>query len=200
MEKLQKKSIGKLIVGQWNTTTIVAVAIGAALYGVLMAYGGIPIFTNTNLTTAMIVPVIVGGLFGPVPAMISCFVGNVLADLIGGWGLWFDWSIGNGIMAFCVGLLPLYGASIKDGIFNVKHAIIYAICCILGNVIAFGLVTPIFSWLFYGSDLNVTFIQAFAATLGNFAVLVIVGVPILFLLAKRYKARTNLTEEKSDEY
>ena len=87
MEKLQKKSIGKMLLGEWNTSTIVAVAIGAALYGVLMVYGGIPVFTNTNLTTAMIVPVLVGGLFGPLPALVSCLVGNVLADLIGGWGL-----------------------------------------------------------------------------------------------------------------
>lgn len=195
-----KKGIGSLIVGEWNTRTIVAIAIGAALYGVLMVFGGIPIFSNTQLTTAMIVPVVVGGLFGPLPALVTCGVGNVIADLIGGWGLWFDWSIGNAVMAFCVGLLPLYGAHIKDGVFNVKHAIIYTVCCVLGNALAFGVITPVFSYLLYASDLNVTFIQAFAATLGNTAVLVIIGIPVLFLLSKRFKARTNLVQEKSDQY
>ena len=39
---------------------IVGVAIGAALFGVLMNFGSIKVFTNTNLTTAMLVPVIVG--------------------------------------------------------------------------------------------------------------------------------------------
>lgn len=195
-----KKSLGKLLVGEWNTKTIVAVAIGAALYGVLMVWGGIPIFTNTNLSSAMLVPVVVGGLFGPLPALVCCGVGNVIADLIGGWGMWFDWSIGNAVMAFCVGLLPVYGARIKEGIFTTKQAVIYAICCVLGNMLAFGIVTPIFSWLLYASDLNVTFLQSFAATLGNSAVLIIIGIPVLFILAKRYAARTNLTEEKSDEY
>lgn len=195
-----KKSIGSLIVGEWNTKTIVAIAIGAALYGVLMVYGGIPIFTNTQLSVAMVIPVVVGGLFGPLPALVCCGVGNVLADLIGGWGMWFDWSIGNAVMAFCVGLLPVYGARIKEGIFTVKQAIIYAVCCILGNVIAFGIVTPIFSYLLYASDLNVTFLQAFAATLGNSAVLIIIGIPILILLAKRYKARSNLAQDQSGEY
>lgn len=195
-----KKSGGSLIVGEWNTRTIVAIAIGAALYGVLMVFGGIPVFSNTQLTTAMIVPVVVGGLFGPLPALVTCGVGNVIADLIGGWGLWFDWSIGNAVMAFCVGLLPLYGANIKEGVFTVKHAIIYAICCILGNVLAFGIVTPIFSYLLYATDLNITFLQAFAATLGNSAVLVIIGIPVLILLAKRFKSRTNLSQEKSDKY
>lgn len=195
-----KKSLGKLLVGEWNTKTIVAVAIGAALYGVLMVWGGIPIFTNTNLSSAMLVPVVVGGLFGPLPALVCCGVGNVIADLIGGWGMWFDWSIGNAVMAFCVGLLPVYGARIKEGIFTTKQAVIYAICCVLGNMLAFGIVTPIFSWLLYASDLNFTFLQSFAATLGNSAVLIIIGIPVLFILAKRYAARTNLTEEKSDEY
>jgi len=195
-----KKGLGSLIAGEWNTRTIVAIAIGAALYGVLMVFGGIPVFSNTQLTTAMIVPVVVGGLFGPLPALVTCGVGNVIADLIGGWGLWFDWSIGNAVMAFCVGLLPLYGANIKEGVFTVKHAIIYAICCVLGNVLAFGVVTPIFSYLLYATDLNVTFLQAFAATLGNSAVLVIIGIPVLILLANRFKSRTNLSQEKSDKY
>ena len=198
--EIQKKKLGQLLVGEWNTKTIVAVAIGAALYGVLMVFGGIQIFTNTNLSTAMIVPVVVGGLFGPLPALIACGVGNVLADLIGGWGMWFAWSIGNAVMAFCVGLLPVYGANIKEGIFTTKQAIIYAVCCILGNMLAFGVITPVFSYLFYASDLNITFLQAFAATIGNSASLLIVGIPVLILLAKRFKTRTNLSEDKSGEY
>ena len=196
--EIKKKNVGAMLVGEWNTKTIVA--IGAALFGVLMCYGGIPIFTNTSLTTAMIIPVIVGALFGPLPAMVCCGVGNVIADLIGGWGLWFDWSVGNAVMAFCVGLLPVYGANIKEGIFTVKHAVIYAVCCILGNMVAFGVITPIFSALFYGSDLNLTFLQALAATLGNTLVLVVVGIPILLVLANRYKSRTNLKEDKGDQY
>ncbi len=200
MEKQKKRNLGRLLLGDWKTATIVTVGIGAALYGVLMNYGGIQIFTNTQLTTAMIIPVVVGGLFGPLPALVTCGVGNIIADLIGGWGLWFDWSIGNALMAFCVGLLPVYGANIKEGVFNVKHAIIYAICSILGNVLAFGVVTPVFSFLLYASDLNVAFLQAFAATLGNSLVLVVIGIPILFLLARRYKSRSNLSQEKSDQY
>ena len=60
-------------------------------------------------------------------------------DLIGGWGFWFDWSIGNGVLGFFVGLLPLYGADINKGIFNVKHAIIFAVIAVLGNALAFGI-------------------------------------------------------------
>ncbi len=193
---MAQKTLGQKLLGVWNTKTIVAVAIGAALFGVLMVYGGIPVTTNTNLTTAMIVPVVVGALFGPLPAFVAAGVGNVIADLIGGWGMWFDWSIGNAIAAFFVGLLPVYGAYVMDGVFNWKHAIIYVLCVVVGNGLAFGVCTPIFTTLFYGVDLNVTFIQAIAGSLSNIAVEVIVGIPLMFILANRSKKRSNLEEEE----
>ena len=188
----------KKFLGDWSTKTIVAIAIGAALFGVLMVWGSIPVFTNTSLTSAMVVPVVVGALFGPLPAMVTLLVGNCLADLIGGWGFWFDWSVGNGVLGLFVGLLPMYGADIKNGIFKVKHAIIYTICCILGNAIAFGIVTPIMTALFYSADLEITFIQSLAGGLSNTAVLVIIGIPVLVLLSKRYASRTNLVEETEE--
>ncbi|MBR3355080.1 MAG: ECF-type riboflavin transporter substrate-binding protein [Oscillospiraceae bacterium] len=192
---MKNKSVGQKLLGTWNTKTIVTVAIGAALFGVLMNYGGIPIFTNTSLTTAMIVPVVVGAMYGPLPAAVAAGVGNVIADLIGGWGLWFDWSVGNAVCAFFVGLLPLYGAYITEGIFDVKKAVTYVLCVVFGNAFAFGVVTPILTALFYGDELNITFLQALWASIGNIIVEVIIGLPVLFLLAKRYAARTNLEEE-----
>jgi energy-coupling factor transport system substrate-specific component len=192
---MEKQSLGRLFVGKWNTITLVSVAVGAALFGVLMVFGSIPVFTNTYLTTAMIVPVIVGGMFGSLPAFATMLIGNMLADLIGGWGFWFDWSIGNGVLGLFIGALPLYGARIDEGIFNVKHAIIYAVLCIIGNALAFGIITPIMTSIFYSADLEITFIQAFASGVSNTAVLVIVGIPLLFLLANRFKKRSNLKEE-----
>lgn len=195
---MKEKSILKTILGVWNTKTVVAIAIGAALFGVLMNIGGIPIFTNTKLTTAMIVPVIVGALFGPVPAFVTCLAGNTIADLIGGWGYWFDWSIGNGVLGFIVGLLPLYGAKIDDGIFQVKHAVIYVITCVIGNALAFGIVTPIFTTLFYGGELEVTFLQSLTGGIANTLVLTIIGIPILIALAKWNARNTNLTLDEKE--
>lgn len=192
---MQKKSVWQIILGDWNTKTVVGVAIGAALFGVLMVYGGVKVFSNTQLTTAMLVPVIVGALFGPVPALVACFFGNVIADLIGGWGFWFDWSIGNGVLGFLVGLLPLYGADINKGIFNAKHAVIFAIIAILGNALAFGVITPIFTLLLYGGELTITFMQSLTGGISNVAVLTLLGIPLLFALAKRNASSQNLSKE-----
>jgi energy-coupling factor transport system substrate-specific component len=193
------KSLSKRILGDWNTRTVVTVAIGAALYGVLMVYGGIPVFTNTNLSTALLVPIIVGGMTGAMPTAVALFLGNVIADLIGGWGLWFDWSVGNGIMGFFVGLLPVYGAYITDGIFKVKHAIIYAVTSVLGILVGIVGVTPLLTMWLYGGDLATTYAQAFVALAANSVVLVVIGIPLLILMAKRYAARTNLRETEADE-
>ena len=190
-----KKSFWKTLVGTWNTKTVVGVAIGAALFGVLMNFGSIKVFTNTNLTTAMLVSVIVGGMFGPLPAFVAAGVGNVIADLIGGWGLWFDWSIGNAVLGLFVGALPLYGAKIEDGVFTVKQMIIYTILCILGNALAFGVVTPIMTALFYGGELTVTFLQSLTGGVSNCAVLIIVGIPLLKAMAARNARNSNLTKE-----
>ena len=192
---MKERSLGQLFLGKWNTMTLVAVAVGAALFGVLMVFVSFPVFTNTYLTAAMIIPVIVGGLFGPLPAFATLLIGNFVADLIGGWGFWFDWSVGNGVLGLFVGALPLYGARIDEGVFTVKHAIIYAVCCIIGNAVAFGVVTPVMTSIFYAADLEITFIQALASGIANVAVLIIVGIPLLFLFASRYKKRSNLKEE-----
>ena len=193
--KNEKESIGKILLGKWDTKTIIGIAIGAALFGVLMNFGGIRVFTNTSLTTAMIIDVVVGALFGPLPAALAAFCGNVIADLIGGWGFWFDWSIGNGVLGFFVGLLPLYGAKIADGVFEVKHAIIYAVTVIVGNILAFGVVTPILTYLFYSQELTITWGQALSAVVSNASVQIVIGIPLLFLLAKRNAKATNLKKE-----
>ena len=191
----KKQTLGSMLLGEWNTRTVVGVAIGAALFGVLMNFGGIRVFTNTSLTTAMVVDVIVGALFGPVPAAVAAFFGNCISDLIGGWGFWFDWSIGNAVLGFFVGLLPLYGARINDGIFDVRHAVVYAVTVIVGNLLAFGVVTPLLTYLFYAQELTITWAQAWAAVLGNASVQIIIGIPLLFLLARRNARSTNLSRE-----
>ena len=191
----KKQSLGSILLGKWNTKTIVGIAIGAALFGVLMNFGSIRVTTNTSLTTSYIVLPIVGALFGPLPAFLTGLIGNTIADLIGGWGLWFDWSFGNAVAGFFMGLLPLYGAKIEDGVFTVKHAIIYAVVTVVGVGIGFGLVTPVLTYLFYSSELTVTWIQAWAAIVSDASVAIIVGVPVLFALAKRNARGTNLSNE-----
>jgi len=194
-EIVMKKTLAQKLLGVWNTKTIVGVAIGAALFGVLMNYGGIKVTTNTSLTSAYVVPAIVGAMFGPLPAGLAAGLGNVVADLLGGWGFWFDWSLGNFVAGFFAGLVGLFGADVDNGVFEVKHAICYAVLCIVGCAVGFGLVTPVLTYLWYSSELTITWIQAQAAIISDASVLIVVGLPVLFALAKRNARGSNLSKE-----
>lgn len=77
--------------------------------------------------------------------------------------------------------------------------IIYVLCCLVGNALAFGVITPIMTAVFYSADLDITFLQSFASGISNTAVLVIVGLPILIILSKRYASRTNLKEDNEED-
>lgn len=190
-----KKTLGQKLLGTWNTKTIVGVAIGAALFGVLMNYGGIRVTTNTSLTSAYVVPAIVGALFGPLPAALAAGIGNVVADLLGGWGLWFDWSLGNFVAGYFAGLVCAFGADVDNGVFGVKHAVIYAVLCVVGCAVGFGLVTPVLTYLWYSSELTITWIQAQAAIISDASVLIVIGIPVLYALSKRNARGSNLTKE-----
>ena len=190
-----KNSLAKKLLGTWNTKTIVGVAIGAALFGVLMNYGGIKVTTNTSLTSAYVIPAIVGAFFGPLPAGLAAGLGNCVADLMGGWGFWFDWSIGNFVAGYFAGLWGLFGSNIEDGEFSAKDAIAYAVFCCLGCAIGFGLVTPFLTYLWYSSELTVTWVQATAAIISDASVLIVIGIPLMYALAKRNKRGTNLSKE-----
>ena len=68
-------------------------------------------------------------------------------------------------------------------------------CCVVGNALAFGVVTPIMTTLFYGGELEITFIQSLAGGISNTAVLVIIGIPLLKAMAVRNARGTNLSKE-----
>ncbi|GEP23640.1 MAG: ECF-type riboflavin transporter substrate-binding protein [Lentilactobacillus diolivorans] len=191
----KKESYSKKLLGSWDTKTVVSVAIGAALFGVLLDFVSIPVFTNTKLSVAYLIPVFVGALFGPLPAGLVGLFGNIFADLLAGSGFWPDWWIGNFIASFVIGLLPLYGARIKDGIFNVKHATIFTITTIIGLLISFGFISPFLNTVFYGGEKAINFAQGWIAVVSDGIVAVVAGLPLLYALTRRYKKNSNLTKE-----
>ncbi|MBM7544682.1 ECF-type riboflavin transporter substrate-binding protein [Periweissella beninensis] len=189
----EKNIFLKLLFGEWNTKTVVVIAIGSALFGVLLDFAGIPVYTNTKLSVAYLIPIYVGALFGPIPAGLVGLFGNFFADLIGGAGFWPDWWIGNFVATFVIGLLPLYGANIKEGLFTKTHAIIFSIVSVLGLLISFAFIAPILNTLFYGGEQAINFAQGYIAVVSDGIVTIVVGVPLLFYLAKRFQKHSNLT-------
>ncbi len=95
---------------EFKTRQVVYGAIGAALYGVLSWLTNVvplPAAGNITFRPAVAVMIFFGVAFGPWVGFIAGLVGNILGDAISGFGFWWHWDVGNGIMGLIPGLVML---------------------------------------------------------------------------------------------
>ncbi|MBI4771833.1 MAG: ECF transporter S component, partial [Chloroflexi bacterium] len=95
---------------KFGTREIVYSAIGAALYGVLnWVFNNLqlPGTTLVALRPPVAVPMFMGIVFGPLLGLFTGFFGNVIGDLLSGYGFYWAWDVGNGLLGLIPGLLPL---------------------------------------------------------------------------------------------
>jgi len=62
----------------------------------------LPAAGNVSFRPAVAVLVLFGTAFGPWVGLIAGLVGNTIGDALTGWGLYWNWSVGNGL----IGLIP----------------------------------------------------------------------------------------------
>jgi energy-coupling factor transport system substrate-specific component len=99
---MEKKSLWS-----FGTREVVYAAIGAALYGVLSAatnFAQIAGSGNVSFRPAVGIVFFFGLAFGPIVGFITGALGNILGDLLSGYGFWPWWDLGNGIMGLVAGL------------------------------------------------------------------------------------------------
>lgn len=96
-----------------GTRQVVWMAIGAALYAVFSyLFNGtvfvVPSLSQVALRPAIAVPMFFGYAFGPVVGFFTGAIGNTFGDALTGFGLFPQWSIGNGLVGFIAGLPFLF--------------------------------------------------------------------------------------------
>ncbi len=96
-----------------GTREVVWMAIGAALYAVFSwLFNGtvffIPSVSQVTLRPAIAIPIFFGFAFGPVVGFFTGAVGNMFGDALTGFGLFPQWSIGNGLVGFIAGMVFLF--------------------------------------------------------------------------------------------
>lgn len=96
-----------------GTRHVVWMAIGAALYAVLSwLFNGtvfvVPSVSQVALRPAIAIPMFFGYAFGPVVGFFTGAVGNMFGDALTGFGLFPQWSIGNGLIGFIAGCWMLF--------------------------------------------------------------------------------------------
>ncbi|MCK6540658.1 MAG: ECF transporter S component, partial [Anaerolineales bacterium] len=97
-----------------GTRQVVWMAIGAALYAVFSwLFNGtvfvVPSISQVALRPAIVIPMFFGYAFGPVVGLFTGAVGNTFGDALTGFGLFPQWSMGNGLVGFIAGLPMLFG-------------------------------------------------------------------------------------------
>lgn len=104
-EEREERSTGKL----WSVgvAQIVYMALGAALYGGLSWVTNslqLPSAGNVSFRPAIVIPLFFGAVFGPWVGLFSGGVGNLIGDYISGYGVFWNWDVGNALVGFVAGM------------------------------------------------------------------------------------------------
>lgn len=96
-----------------GTRQVVWMAIGAALYAVFSwLFNGtvfvVPSLSQVALRPAIAIPMFFGYAFGPVVGFFTGAIGNTFGDALTGFGLFPQWSVGNGLVGFIAGMPFLF--------------------------------------------------------------------------------------------
>lgn len=162
---------------EFKTRQVVYGAIGAALYGVFSWVTNIfplPAAGNISFRPAVAVLIFFGVAYGPWVGLIAGLVGNILGDAITGWGFFWNWDVGNGLMGFVPGLAMMM---IKE--YNKPKDMAVAVGFGLVGIAVGMLFASLTETFVGGIDMNTALIGYFTpAFLGN-AVVTIVLLPIL---------------------
>jgi len=172
---------------EFGTRQVVYGAIGAALYGAFSLLTNLiplPAAGNITFRPAVAILIFFGVAYGPWVGLLAGFIGNTLGDALAGWGFFWNWSVGNGLMGMVPGLVM---AAISD--FKARDQIIKAVGWgALG--IAVGMLFASLTEMFVGGiDLNTALVGYFTpAFLGNLVVTVVL-LPILMIAFAGVAAR-----------
>jgi len=180
---MEKKSLWK-----FGTREVVYSAIGAALYGVLSYVTNIitlPAAGNVALRPAVSIPMFFGVAFGPIVGFLSGAIGNILGDFITGWGFWWHWDLGNGIMGLIPGLMAASVVNFRDGGTLVKAAIFSIVGALVGMAVPSLLEIPL-----SGIDFNTAVVGYWVPAALTDAVNGAILVPILMVAYAAVAARS----------
>lgn len=172
---------------EFGTRQVVYGAIGAALYGVFSWATNIfplPAAGNVTFRPAVAVLIFFGAAYGPWVGLLAGFIGNTLGDMLSGWGFYWNWSLGNGLMGMIPGLIM-----VALGNFRARSEIIKAVGWGTLGIIVGMLFASLTEMFVGGIDFKTALVGYFVpAFIGNLVVTVIL-LPILMIAFAGVAAR-----------
>lgn len=171
---------------------LVAAAGGSILYALsicLTSILAIPGADNVQLRPGVVVPIVVGALFGPAAGFTSGCAGNLAADQLLGWGWWPFWYFGNGMIGLAAGMFrPASGGANYTQLRPVIGVLLRAL---LGIGIGMGIASLSERWVTNSSWADVVQVNFLPAFLSNTATATILT-PVVLLIYGILRESTSL--------
>lgn len=178
-----------------NTKTIVATALGAALFTLLFMFVKIPSpIPETSFQSAYGLSAFFAVLFGPIAGGLMAFIGHALSDSIQYGSPWWSWVIASGVASFMFGF-AFKRSNIEEGVFKVKDILTFNIIQVIGNAIAWLVVAPVLDILIYAEPANLVFTQGAFAAIGNSISAGVIGTLLLIAYAATRTQKGSLSKK-----
>lgn len=180
----------------FSVKTIVATAIGAALFFVLGRFVAIPSgIPNTNISIQYGILGFIAAVFGPIAGVLAGLIGHFFIDFSFGWGVWWSWVIASGVAGLCMGFAGNL-LHIEDGEFAAKDIITFNVGQVIANVVAWIVVAPVLDILMYAEPVNKVFAQGALSAAANSITTAVVGTILCVAYAKAIPKKGSLQEEE----
>ncbi len=178
----------------FKTKTLVATAIGAALFTLLMLYVKVPTgVPETDIQTCYGVGSFFAAMFGPVAGFLIGIIGHAISDASYG-APWWSWVIASGVALFIAGLAYPH-LKVDEGRFSFKDCLTFNLFQIIGNIVAWVIIAPVLDIVIYHEPVNLVFTQGAVAALCDAISMGVIGSILLFLYSKTRSGKGTLSQE-----
>ena len=178
-----------------STRTIVATALGAALFTLLFMFVKVPSpIPETSFQTAYGLSAFFAVLFGPIAGGLIAFIGHGMSDAIQYGSPWWSWVIASGVASFIFGF-AFKTSKIEEGEFLVKDIVRFNVIQILGNVIAWVVIAPLLDIVIYAEPANLVFTQGIIAAIMNTISAGVIGTLLLIAYSKTRTQKGSLSKK-----
>ncbi len=179
----------------FKTRTIVATALGAALFMLLFMYVKIPSgIPETAFQTAYGLGAFFAALFGPIAGGLIAFIGHACSDALQYGSPWWSWVIASGVTGFLYGFV-YPKLQVEEGIFTWKDVLRFNVVQVVANIIAWIVIAPLLDIAIYAEPVNLVFTQGAVAALVNSISAGVIGTLLLFAYSKTRAKKGSLEKE-----
>lgn len=178
----------------FNTRTIVATGLGAAIFTLLFMYVKVPSpVPETSFQTAYGLGSFFAALFGPIAGALIAFIGHALSDAIQYGSPWWSWVIASGVAGFAFGF-AFKRTGVEAGEFKSNDIMTFNIIQVIGNAIAWIGVAPVLDILIYQEPVNLVFAQGVTAAIMNSISVGVIGTLLLIAYAATRTKKGSLSK------